>query len=259
MKNHRCSHEECSYATAYRADLVRHMHKLHGTSPGQKCKLCDFTSSQRGAIIRHFMKVHDGGKVGNNASRKQNITKTKSPSEHTEDPFDCETEEESDDEDAEDIESDMELDGEIPDKSSKRVAMAANVNDSTKCEKYPDNKAGRAKMYKCDKCDHASSRKSSLAQHVARVHEVEEGSESDQSGDESPPQSENSTMSVKIVGEEDSNGGGSDNVPSKRAPLAAFNKALNDPDHQTENVNFAIPISLESLGFLEGLSPNELL
>ena len=136
--------------------------------------------------------------------------------------------------------------------------MAANVSNSTKY----DDKPGRAKMYKCDKCDHASSRKSSLAQHIARVHEVEEGSESDQSGDEgeSKPESENSTMSVKMVGVEESNRGEADNAPSsKRAPLAVYNKALNDPDHRTENVNFAIPISLESLGFLEGLSQNELL
>ena len=246
VRDHRCSHDGCSYATAYRADLVKHMHKLHGASPGQKCKMCDFTSSQRGAIIRHFMKVHDVNKATNQSAATQNWKKTNRSS--TEDEESEETGEESD-EDQDDIENDMDLDN--PSNQDAYGASATNVNNS----KYPEDKSGREKMYKCDKCDHTSSRKSSLAQHIARVHEVEEGNDSDQSdeegGPDSPPQTEN--LSVKIVGEEGSDSGEAGNVPPKRirTPLALYNKP-----NLTKSTNFAIPISLESLGFFEGLCPH---
>ena len=257
VKNHRCTHEQCSYATAYRADLVKHMHKLHGASPGQRCKMCDFTSSQRGALIRHFMKVHDN-KASHQSVGEPNWKKAKRPAARegrkTEDE-ESEDYETGEDEGQEDVENDLELRCKIPD-------------TTVKCGKLPEDKPGRAKMYRCDKCDHASSRKSSLAQHIVRVHqeeeeeEEEEGDESDQSdedGLDSPPQAENSTRSVKIVcEEEDSNskgGGEVGSVPPKRAPLALYNKALKDPD-QTKSANFAIPISLESLGFLDGVCPN---
>ena len=247
----------------------------------QKCKMCDFTSSKQGGIIRHFVKVHGSAGRGKGEDDKTNSRrngKRRKPPPTMRIPaseeWSTEEEEEETDitgeiteEDEED--PDYETEDDFENIAGKDSASATETaSELTKV----GSDAGREMRYKCEKCPHWSSRRSSLAQHVKRLHEdlEEEGSESEEDLEENLDLEEDLDLEAK----DSSAKGFRDNVPPKRAPLAQYNRTqdFSGPTQSilrrtptkaassavpgpTKVASFAIKIGVETLGFLDGVSP----